>query len=48
MANFRDLDYHWITPIYFNAHSQLQLTVKDCAGVCTPSLYFAGNLTSSP
>lgn len=48
MANFRDLDYHWITPIYFDAHSQLQLTVKDCAGVCTPSLYFAGNLTSSP
>jgi hypothetical protein len=48
LANFRDLDYHWITPIYFDAGSQLQLSVRDCAGTCTPSLYFAGNLTSAP
>lgn len=48
MANFRDLDYHWITPIYFNSRSQLQLVVHDCTGTCTPSLYFAGTVTSSP
>ncbi|HTW06350.1 MAG TPA: hypothetical protein VME46_02505 [Acidimicrobiales bacterium] len=47
MANFRDLDYHWITPIYFASGTQLQLAVRDCAGVCTPSLYFAGSLVSS-
>jgi len=48
LANFRDLDYHWITPIYFDAGDQLQLSVRDCTGTCTPSLYFAGNLASAP
>jgi hypothetical protein len=48
LANFRDLDYHWITPVYFGGRTQLQLTVKDCSRVCTPSLYFAGNLVTAP
>jgi hypothetical protein len=48
LANFRDLDYHWITPVYFGGRSQLQLTVKGCSSVCTPSLYFAGNLVTAP
>ena len=47
LANFRDLDYHWITPIYFNSGTQLQLIVRGCTGVCKPGLYFAGDLTTS-
>ena len=44
LANFRDLDYHWITPVYFRPNSKLELVVKDCPGACTPSLYFAGSM----
>jgi hypothetical protein len=47
LADFRDLDYHWITPVYFRPDSKLQLTVKDCTGACEPSLYFAGNMKSA-
>jgi hypothetical protein len=47
LANFRDLDYHWITPVYFRPNSKLQFVVKDCSGTCTPSLYFAGNMKSA-
>jgi hypothetical protein len=46
LADFRDLDYHWITPVFFPAKSRLQLTVSNCTGVCTPSLYFAGSMKS--
>jgi hypothetical protein len=44
MANFRDLDYHWITPTVFVANSQMQLVVNGCAGSCTPGIYYAGHL----
>jgi hypothetical protein len=44
MANFRDLDYHWITPTVFVARSQMQLVVNNCAGTCTPGIYYAGRL----
>jgi hypothetical protein len=44
MANFRDLDYHWITPILFNPGQQLQLVVSGCSTICTPGIYFAGHL----
>ena len=44
MANFRDLDYHWITPTVFVARSQMQLVVNGCAGTCTPGIYYAGRL----
>jgi hypothetical protein len=47
LANFRDLDYHWITPVYFRPNSKLELVVKDCPGACTPSLYFAGSMKSA-
>jgi len=46
LANFRDLDYHWITPMYFDAKSQLQLAVRGCNTDCRPALYFAGDMTS--
>jgi hypothetical protein len=46
LADFRDIDYHWITPVYFRPDSKLQLAVKDCNGGCTPALYFAGNMKS--
>jgi hypothetical protein len=44
LANFRDLDYHWITPVYFRPASKLEFVVKNCSGTCTPSLYFAGSM----
>ena len=39
LANFRDLDYHWITPTMFGSNSQMQLVVADCSGTCTPDDY---------
>jgi len=44
MANFRDLDYHWITPTVFGPGTQLQLVVSGCTGACTPGIYYAGHL----
>ena len=46
MANFRDLDYHWITPTVFGPGSQVQLIVSGCTGACTPAVYYAGHLVS--
>lgn len=46
MANFRDLDYHWITPTVFGPNSQMQLVVAGCAGTCNPGIYYAGRLVS--
>jgi hypothetical protein len=46
MANFRDLDYHWITPTVFGARTQMQLIVSGCTGACTPGIYYAGHLVS--
>jgi hypothetical protein len=46
MANFRDLDYHWITPTVFGSGSQVQMIVTGCTGPCTPAIYFAGHLVS--
>jgi preprotein translocase subunit YajC len=44
MADFRDLDYHWITPTRFPPGSKVQLTVSACGGnpACTPAVYYAG------
>lgn len=47
LANFRDLDYHWITPTVFGPGTQIQLVVSGCPGACTPGLYYAGSLTGS-
>jgi hypothetical protein len=46
LANFRDLDYHWITPTVFGPNSQMQLVVADCSGTCTPGIYYAGRLVT--
>jgi hypothetical protein len=46
MANFRDLDYHWITPTAFGPGTQMQLIVSGCTGACTPGLYYAGHLVT--
>jgi hypothetical protein len=46
MANFRDLDYHWITPTVFGPGSQVQMIVSGCTGACTPAIYTAGHLVS--
>ncbi len=47
MANFRDLDYHFVSPIVFPAGSQLQLVTAGCTGACSPGLYFSGYLPAS-
>jgi len=44
LANFRDLDYHWITPTVFGPGTQVQLIVSGCPNACTPGIYYAGNL----
>ena len=44
MANFRDLDYHWIAPTVFGPGTQLQISVSGCSGACHPGIYYAGLL----
>jgi hypothetical protein len=46
MANFRDLDYHWITPTVFGPGTQVQMIVSGCTGACTPGIYYAGHLVT--
>jgi hypothetical protein len=47
MANFRDLDYHFVSPIVFRAGTQLQLITAGCTTACSPGLYFSGSLPAS-
>ncbi len=49
MADFRDLDYHWITPTFFGPGTTLKMTVTGCAGSgpCNPAIYYAGYLSSA-
>jgi hypothetical protein len=42
LANFRDLDYHFVAPIVFTAGQKLELSADCTAGPCTPGAYFAG------
>jgi hypothetical protein len=42
LANFRDLDYHFVAPIVFTAGQKLELAAECTAGPCTPGAYFAG------
>jgi hypothetical protein len=46
MANFRDLDYHWITPTEFTGPTVMQMTVSGCTGPCSPSIFYAGLMVS--
>lgn len=48
LANFRDLDYHFVVPLAFTAKDQVILAV-DCANpgakACTPAAYFSGQIS---
>ena len=47
LENFRDLDYHWVTPIVVPAGQNLQLALT-CTGIsnsqCDPSVLYSGFL----
>lgn len=47
MADFRDLDYHWVSPTIFATGAKMTMSVSGCAGPCHPALYYAGNLVRS-
>jgi hypothetical protein len=44
MANFRDLDYHFVSPVIFPAGSSLQLITSGCTTACSPGVYYSGYL----
>lgn len=45
LENFRDLDYHFVTPVVFTAGQKLELVATCSSPACTPGLYFSGLLT---
>ena len=47
LANFRDLDYHFVAPIVFTAGQKLELGADCTSGACTPGAYFAGYLVAT-
>jgi hypothetical protein len=47
MADFRDLDYHWISPTIFGPGSTVVMQVSGCTNACHPGIYYAGNLVKS-
>jgi len=43
LQNFRDLDFHYVTPIVVRPDETLTLVVKcDGSGACDPSVYYSG------
>lgn len=50
LDNFRDLDYHFITPITLTAGQKLQIVCQPAAGTttCGGSVYYTGFLKSPP
>ena len=42
LANFRDLDYHFVAPIVFKGGQKLVLAASCTSPSCTPGAYFAG------
>jgi len=44
LENFRDLDYHFVTPIVVQAGETLQLNAS-CAPGCLPSVFYSGFVT---
>ena len=48
MDDFRDLDYHWITPTVFAPQSKVELVLSGCTSACTPGIYYAGHFVSVP
>lgn len=47
LENFRDLDYHFVTPIVFTAGQKLELVATCTSAACTPGAYFSGTLVGS-
>jgi hypothetical protein len=47
MSNFRDLDYHFVSPIVFRPGSQLQLITAGCTTACSPGVYYSGYLPAT-
>ena len=48
MVDFRDLDYHWITPTVFGPGTKVELVVSGCGTACSPGIYYAGHMVSVP
>ena len=44
LDNFRDIDYHFVTPIVFTAGQKLELSATCAAPDCKPGAYFSGAL----
>jgi hypothetical protein len=44
LENFRDLDYHYVTPIVIGKGQVLQVKISCSSGTCDPSVYFSGFL----
>ena len=52
LENFRDLDYHFVTPLVFGEGESISLDVQ-CSNAgqgtaCTPALYFTGTIQNAP
>lgn len=45
LANFRDLDYHFVAPIVFTGGQKLVLAADCTSPSCSPGAYFAGFIT---
>ena len=48
LDNFRDLDYHFVSPIVFPTGTQLQLNAACTSPDCTPGMYFDGYILPKP
>jgi len=49
LDNFRDLDYHFISPLVFPSGSQLQLSASCAPNTdCTPAIYYVGYTLAAP
>jgi hypothetical protein len=46
MADFRDLDYHWVSPVLFTGGSTVVMSVTGCTNTCHPAVYYAGMLVN--
>lgn len=42
LENFRDLDFHFVTPIVVKSGEKLTLTATCTSGTCDPSVYYSG------
>ena len=46
LDNFRDLDYHFISPIVALPGQQIELVSSGCTDACTPGMYYSGYLST--